>query len=244
MERNSAGFTLQETLLVSALGSLLLLTITQIFASLTQQQAEQAAWLRLEERAGLVSLVLKQDLAQSYQLIKAGAASHNYPDFQEVSLEVTAPQINKATFSSFRSSDWLITNRKAPGVPPSYSLWHVDEKEYGRGLAHKTSVTPSAKATQQPRLSSSQTLIAQVEMLRLRLYDPATGEWLRVQDFTLPWHEVQAIQFAVVIASDQPIRSRPANESFTLWGKAIQLPNDGHLRTLVMGRSQLKRPLP
>lgn len=237
MTRQSPGFTLIEILLVSALGSLVLLAATQILASLVQQQAEQAAWLRLEERARLVELVLKYDLANSYHVLAAGTASHRYPDFVQVQIELNQANLYATRFNSFRSSDWLLVNRQPPGETADYSLWHVDQKEYGLGLANKTSSQDKASI-----LTSSQTLIAQVEHLSLRFYSPASERWLQATDLEGSWEEVTSVQFAAILVSDQALRSKPSQTSITLWGEKLSLADDGRLRVLVEGRSNLRRP--
>lgn len=239
MKKRISGFTLLEMLLVSALGSLLLLAATQIFASLVKQQAEQAAWLRLEERARLTELVLKQDLARGYQLLEAGAANRHYPDLNEANIQLSDPDIQGGSFDSFRSSDWLLINRKPQGETPDYSLWHVDQKSYGIGLAHKISSQDKAKT-----LTNSQTLIAQIELLRLRFYSPNSPNWIKAEDFNDPWKEVTAIQFAALLASDQPLPGKSSPAPITLWGETLNLPDDGHLRTLVMGRANLRESTP
>jgi len=238
MIRKSSGFTLLEMLLVSALGSLLLLAATQIFASLVQEQTEQAAWLRLEEKARLAELVLKQDLASGHQLLEAGAASRNYPDLREASIQLSDPDIQKKNFTSFRSSDWLLINRQQ-GEAPDYSLWHVDEKTYGRGLAQKISSQNEAKT-----LTNSQTLIDQVELLRLRFYSPDSGGWIQTKDFNDPWEEVTAIQFAVLLVSSQTLSDKQLPNPINLWGETLEPPDDGHLRILVIGRVNLQEPTP
>lgn len=239
MLRKIVGFTLLEMLLVSALGSLLLLAATQIFANLVQQQAEQASWLRLDERARLAELSLKRDLASAYQLVEAGAASRDYPNTSEISIQLSDPDIQASSFDSFRSSDWLLINRQPQDAAPDYSLWHVDQKTYGKGLAHKASSQEAAE-----KLSSSQTLIAQAELLRLRFYSPGAAGWLTVKDYHQPWEEVTAIQFAVLLASDQPLHSRKQAAAFTLWGETLNPPKDGHLRTLIIGRVTLRESAP
>ncbi|MDR9466826.1 prepilin-type N-terminal cleavage/methylation domain-containing protein [Marinospirillum sp.] len=239
MKRKTSGFTLLEMLLVSALGSLLLLAATQIFASLVHQQAEESVWLRLEERARLTELVLKQDLASGYQLLEAGAASRDYPKLSETDTQLSDPDIQKRNFASFRSSDWLLINRQPQGETPDYSLWHVDEKTYGKGLAHKISSQDKAET-----LTNSQTLVAQVELLRLRFFSPDSSSWIKAEDFSDPLEEVTAIQFAALVVSGQALDGKQASHSITLWGETLNPPDDGHLRTLVLGRANLREPTP
>ncbi|SFC27890.1 prepilin-type N-terminal cleavage/methylation domain-containing protein [Marinospirillum celere] len=238
MQPGNRGFSLLELLIVAALGSLLLLATSEVFARLVFYQTDLSAWLRLEEKAALAETALKTDLKAAHQLVALKSAERTYPDFSEQSFEITESLVRTGSFQSARSSDWLLINRSSEDPNPDFSLWHLDQKTYGRGLAHKAS-----RPTEPNRLSSSQTLIAGVELLRFRFYSDQQKAWLSSQQAQNSEENFSGIQFAILLASEQAQlhRKQPALE---LWGEQLRPPQDGRLRLLITGSLPLRSEQP
>lgn len=232
--RAQQGFSLLELILVSALGALLLLAAIQHFASFVQAAAGRSAWLRLQQEAQLADTLLKRDIAQAHQVLAAGRGAA-YPDGQLVAQSLPGGLPLTDSFASFRSSDWMLLANVRPAADwQGYSLWHADQKTHGFGLAHKSAQTAS-------QLQSSQTLVAQVELLRLRFYQADHGQWLAA-DAVSDWQAVKAVAFALLLVSDQAVRHTPAE--FRLWGETLMPPDDGRLRLLWTGSQLLAEDRP
>ena len=232
MHAKNQGFSLLEVLMISALGSLLLLAATQVFATLVQQHSQQSLELRLQERAILAELALRRDLSRGYQVVAAGRASHSYPANGQTRIDLNSAGLN-TQFDQFVSSDWLLINRQPAEETPDFSLWHTDRKTYGKGLAHRPSSSSAASG-----LAPSQTVIAQVELLRLRFYCEAASSWLHAGQLD-NFDTLAGIQYALIIVSEAA-DPRARARTFNLWGEHLQTPSDGRTRLLVTGSVRLR----
>ncbi|WP_162299677.1 prepilin-type N-terminal cleavage/methylation domain-containing protein [Marinospirillum perlucidum] len=235
MKHPHSGFSLIEVLVVTLVGGLLLVASTQVFTQLVQYQRQQMQTLRLTERTRLAELALRQDLSQAQRILAAASATRDYPDFTEKTVTLNHPTLSSSSFEHFPSSDWLVINRHAEDQEADFSLWHLDSKTYGQGLAHKQSQSDQAE-----QLGHSQTLIQGAELLRFRYYRPDSGRWLNA-DQVSDWTSISGIQFAVLLASSVPL-SRPKQQQIQLWGEPLELPEDGRLRQLVTGSVYLEQP--
>lgn len=225
------GFTLLEVLLVSLLGSVLLLAATELLASLSQQQARNYAQLRLQDNAQLAAAAISRDITTATAVLAAGVASQPYPNRSATSVDLTGFELTATGFNQFRSSDWLFLQTKAETDEDEdkldYSLWHLDEKTYGFGLAHK------GRSRENPdSLTASQTLVDQVELLRFRFYCRDQGRWLSALDITA-YSSITHIQFALLLVSSTSVGTAPI--PLSLWSEQLIPPDDGHLRLLVTG---------
>ena len=229
------GFNLTELLLVSLVGTLILVATLQLYSSLARHKTYEAAWLRLQERARLAELVLSRDLAKTFEVVEYQAASRSYPDFSSSSQAVTQKQLAHASFSQYRSSDWMLISQQTGDNDLRFSLWHLDEKTYGRGLAHKASRPSKLK-----QLSSSQTVIQHAELLRFRLLCAESSSWQALNNPCTHLQQVRGIQFAVILASEAKLPEYQQSALY-LWGEQLNPPNDGRLRTLASGRVLLKQ---
>lgn len=222
----SRGFTLLEVLLVSLLGSLLLLAATELLASLSQQQARNYAQLRLQDNAQLAASAISRDITTATAVLAAGAASQPYPNRSATSVDLGGFDLAATGFNQFRSSDWLFL-QKGNTTDPDYSLWHLDEKTHGFGLAHK------GRSRENPdSLTASQTLVDQVELLRFRFYCRDQERWLSAPDITA-YSSITHIQFALLLVSSTSVGAAPI--PLSLWSEQLIPPDDGHLRLLVTG---------
>lgn len=226
----SQGFSLLEVLLVSLLGSLLLLAATELLAALSQQQVRHYAQLRLKDSARLADLALHQDIRSATAVLAVGVASHAYPNRSAAAVDLAGFDLSATGFNQFRSSDWLFL-QKGSISSPNYSLWHLDQKTHGFGLAHK-GLSPSITNT----LTDSQTLVDQVELLRFRFYCSDQERWLKASE-TLSDSSITQVGFALLLVSPISVRAKP--RSIALWGEILHPPDDGHLRLLVTGMSAL-----
>jgi prepilin-type N-terminal cleavage/methylation domain-containing protein len=227
------GFTLLEVLLVSLLGSLLLLAATELLASLSQQQVKNYAQLRLQDNARLADLAISRDITTATAVLAAGTASHTYPNRSTTSVDLSGFELTATSFNQFRSSDWLFL-QKGSITHPDYSLWHLDEKTYGFGLAHKGySKDENTKA-----LTPSQTLVDQVELLRFRFYCDDQKRWLTASE-TTTYSSITHIHFALLLISPVSIKAKPG--AIELWGETLHPPDDGHLRLLTTGIRALRK---
>lgn len=228
----SRGFTLLEVLLVSLLGSLLLLAATELLASLSQQQVKNYAQLRLQDNARLVDLAISRDITTATAVLAVGAASHTYPNRSAASVDLSGFDLAATGFNQFRSSDWLFL-QKGNATHPDYSLWHLDEKTHGFGLAHKG----YSKDEDANALTPSQTLVDQVELLRFRFYCNDQKRWLTASETTV-YSSISHVHFALLLISPVSIKAKP--RSIELWDETLQPPDDGHLRLLITGIRALR----
>ncbi|MBE0506552.1 MAG: prepilin-type N-terminal cleavage/methylation domain-containing protein [Marinospirillum sp.] len=225
------GFTLLEVLLVSLLGSLLLLAATELLASLSQQQARNYAQLRLQDKARLADLAISRDITTATAVLAVGAASQPYPNRSVTSVDLGGFDLAATGFNQFRSSDWLFM-KKGNNSEPDYSLWHLDEKTHGFGLAHKGLSRENSDS-----LTASQTLVDQVELLRFRFYCSDQKRWLTASEATI-YSSITHVHFAFLLTS--PVSIKAKSRSIELWDEILQPPDDGHLRLLVTGIRALR----
>lgn len=229
----SQGFSLLEVLLVTLLGSLLLLAATELLAALSQQQVRHYAQLRLKDSARLADLALRQDIRSATAVLAVGVASHAYPNRSAASVDLAGFDLAATGFNQFRSSDWLFLQKIVDKDKDKldYSLWHLDEKTHGFGLAHKGLSRENSDS-----LTPSQTLVDQVELLRFRFYCSDQERWLKASE-TLSDSSITQVGFALLLVSPMSVRAKP--RSIALWGEILHPPDDGHLRLLVTGMSAL-----
>lgn len=214
------GFSLVELLIVSLLGSLLLLAASQGLATLAKHQKDQSELLRLTERSNLAEVALKKAINKTKKVLIAGEATQQYPSFSQQNILLGYPQNSKTTFEQFSSSDWMLLSYGQKNTNPQ--LLHLDKKTYGHGLALKDFTKSS------PR---SDTLVNQVELLRLRFFDEGTNQWVKASQIT-PSSNLKGVQFAFLTTSSLPLTKASSSE-FNLWGETLTPPKDGLHRQLI-----------
>lgn len=226
-----------EMLLVSLLGGGILLGAGQLFTTQLSQHARQQQFLLLESQARLAELAMIRDLKASSSILQAGAARRTYPSSSEYSVNLTAStgphQAVEYRFNNASDSDWLLLQQpRGQGDYQDLSLWHLDEKSLGGGLAHK----PASSG----QVESSQTLIADVELLRFRFQENGSG-W-KTPDQINNWSAVHSVQFALLLKSTQPLPGH-RNPPIRLWGETLQPPQDQHLRLVFSHSLTLQKGL-
>lgn len=231
------GFNLMEMLLVSLLGGAILLGAGQLFTTQLSQHARQQQWLLLESQARLAELALIRDLQASSKVAQAGAARRNYPANSEYSVTLTAAtapgQNLQYHFQQAGDSDWLLLQQpRGQGESQDLSLWHLDEKSLGGGLAHKPATAG--------KVDTSQTLVPDVELLRFRFQE--NGSRWKTPDQINNWQAVHSVQFALLLKSAQPLPGH-RNPPIQLWGETLQPPQDQHLRLLFSHSLPLQKEL-
>lgn len=220
LSRSSAqGWSLMELLVSGLLASLLLLAAAQLLSALLQSHARQTAWLDLERRAHLLIQAVEEDWSRQAHLVEVGAARAAYPRQQQRAESIqSSPALS---FMQQQDSDWLLWR----DTQQQLSLWHLDHKSYGAGLAHNRT-----NATGQ--WIGSQTLIPDVELWRVRLWSEAAG-WQRPDQLT-EQDQILAVHYAFVLVSAQPLPG-VQSASWSLWGETWHAPQDGRLRQLYQG---------
>lgn len=214
------GFSLVELLLVSLFGSLLLLTTSHALALLIKQQTHQSELLRLTEQSYLAEVALKNTINKAQIVLEAGEATSDYPKKTERSTELKSSSVK---FKQFASSDWLVVN-----LDNNKTLFHLDKKTYGYGLAFQNVSNEKSR---------SDTLVNQVELMRLRFYCEKEQAWIKGNQVT-DESKIAGVQFALLITSSQPI-IKTASKSLVLWNEKLVPPTDGHYRRLVSATVRL-----
>lgn len=214
------GFSLVELLIVSLLGSLLLLAASQGLATLAKHQKDQSELLRLTERSNLAEVALKKAIYEAQNIFIAGEATSNYPDFTEKNTLLGYPKTSKVSFNQFTSSDWMLLSQ-GKSVEKRY-LFHLDKKTYGYGLAFQD----FGKNT--PR---SDTLVNQVELVRFKFFCEEAQAWIRGNQVS-SCKKVTGASFALLLASSQALEKKQSAQVI-LWGEKLTLPTDGIYRQLV-----------
>lgn len=230
------GFSLIEMLMVSLLGSFLLLAASQVLTTLIKYQTDQSELLRLAENTALAEIALRNGISKlPFSLsdnddlkVCAGVATDIYPNIIEHSKNLTCLG-KKLFFNQFSSSDWLFLPTYDQNKEITHSLFHLDKKSYGYGLAYKPFASEKEKY--------SQTLVNQVELVRFRyLQCDEQQDWIRNSE-TLEIGNVCGIQFALILASNRPVKKRQKN--LILWGEILNPPSDGLYRQLISSTVRL-----
>ncbi|GLR65135.1 PilW family protein [Marinospirillum insulare] len=221
------GFSLVEMLVASLFSGLILLSASQGLATLIKFQTNQSELVRLQERSNLAETALKNAIYQAQNVLTAGAATANYPNFSQQTRLLGYPKNSPINFNQFASSDWLLLSTGQS--TKKRSLFHLDKKTYGFGLAFKD----FRKAT--PR---SDTLVNQVELVRFRFFCQDSQSWISASEARQCSQKISSVGFSVLLASSLAVSKTQANQ-FTLWGKQYAFPKDGRLRQVVSATVQL-----
>src|SRR5690554_6549120 len=211
------GFSLVELLIVSLLGSLLLLAASQGLATLGKHQKNQSELLRLTERSNLAEIALKKAIYEAQNILIAGEATSSYPSFAEKSTFLGSFNI---TFKQFASSDWMLLSTGKP--VKEQQLFHLDSKTYGYGLAFQDF------GKNKPR---SDTLVNQVELVRFKFFCEEAQAWIKGNQVS-SCKKVTGASFALLLASSQALEKKQSAQ-VVLWGEKLALPTDGIYRQLV-----------
>ena len=221
MHKPQQGFTLLELMISASLGLGLLLAAIQLHSDLIRLVQQQQARIFLLRTAQLASLTLAHEARHARGVVSAGQHERAYPDLTP--LAASAPDMRAGRqFHFFASSDWFILALDQADESGTESLWHLDRKTQDFGLAHKPSADSAA-------WHSSQTLIEQAELMRVRFCCQEAHQWLAADEVS-DWTQIHTLQLAMVWVSPQPVfRQQPP---LVLWGEALTPPDDGHLRLL------------
>ncbi len=218
------GFSLIEMLVVSLFGSFLLLATSHALTTLIKYQTQQSELLRLAERSYLAEIALKNAVNKAQRVLKAGEATSNYPNFTEQN--ITLKSMGK-DFKQFSSSDWMLLSH-GQNIPQR-SLFHLDDKTYGYGLAFRDIEKDTSR---------SDTLVNQVELMRLRFFYEDDKTWVKGNQ-VIDSNKIRGVQFAFLITSSQPIKKTSPSE-FILWDEKLVPPNDGHYRQLISATARTR----
>ena len=229
-QQKAKGFTLVELLLVSLLGSLVLIASSQSLGQLLSWRSHNQTASRVQEQLLLAESAIKQHLQASTQLLEYGAATDNYPNLGHKDYTL---QTNGDDFKQFASSDWLVLER-AQGK--SYLL-HLDKKTYDFGLAVKI-VKSNDEAENENRRSEA--LVSYVELMRLRFFCAEQQRWVNYAELNNP-DNLSALQVGLVLVSANPVK-RLNQSQLKLWGASLMPPQDGHYRALTTFTAFLGKP--
>lgn len=222
------GFSLAEMLVVSLFGSFLLLAASQVLTTLIRHQVNQSELLRLTENSALAEIALKNGIRNAFKVSAADIATSSYPKQTEQKIKLDQNYLgNEVDFDQFRSSDWLLLFNDNKSI---YSLFHLDKKSYGHGLAYKYYEKNSGR-------SRSDTLVSQVELMRFRFFCEEQQSWVKSTEVK-NLNNTKGVQFAVLLVSDQPIRNNGIKK-ITLWDETLNPPKDGLYRQLISSTVRL-----
>lgn len=214
------GFSLVEMLIVSLFGSFLLLATSHALTTLIKYQTQQSELLRLAERSYLAEIALKNAINKAQRVLKVGEAVSDYPDFTE---QNTTLKSKEKDFKQFASSDWLFLKSENQS-----NLFHLDTKTYGYGLAFRDFNKDKSR---------SDTLVNQIELMRLRFFCDENGTWVKGGQVTNS-SKIKGVQFALLITSSLPIK-KASPKDFILWDEKLIPPTDGLYRQLVSATVRL-----
>lgn len=221
------GFSLIEMLVVSLFGSFLLLATSHALTTLIKYQTQQSELLRLAERSYLAEIALKNAVNKAQRVLKAGEATNNYPNLKQLDTLLGYPKDSTINFDQFASSDWMLLSHGQDIA--QRSLFHLDDKTYGYGLAFRDF---------EKNTSRSDTLVNQVELMRLRFFYEDDKTWVKGNQ-VIDSNKIRGVQFAFLITSSQPIKKTSPSE-FILWDEKLVPPNDGHYRQLISATARTR----